>query len=130
MLQQDGSVFGDVEDDNAVDILDEEHKRMEVTGVDIERREVGHIEFVHHDGVDSVDFLAGLVLTVVALFHVIEDDGLDVSQDNNQVMSQELNRLHFPFPSFLEHDRRTKHIFFLYVIQDDFIGELFVNSGY
>ena len=130
MLQQDGPIFGDVKNDNTVDILDEEHKRVEVAGVDIERREVGHVEFVHHDGVDSVDFLAALVLTVVALFHVIEDDGLDVSQDNNQVMSQELNRLHFPFPSFLEHDRRGKHVFFLDVIQDYFVGELFVNSGY
>jgi hypothetical protein len=45
-------------------------------------------------------------------------------------MSQELNRLHFPFPSFLEHDRRGKHVFFLDVIQDYFVGELFVNSGY
>lgn len=129
VLKKDRSLTGNVQNDNAVDVLNKQHKRMEVTGVDLDRGEIIHSQLVHHNGVDLVNWLTDLLLVVIALFHVIEDDGFHMSQDNNQIMSQELNGLDLSFPILTQNDGLREHLPSVNVVNEDFIGELLVQNS-
>lgn len=130
MLQKDGAISGDVQNNDTIDVLNEQHKWMEVTGFHVQRWEIWYAELVHRDWIHSVNLFAWSTLLVMTLLHIIEDYSFDVSQNNNQVVSQELNGLDFTFPPTLEDNWRVECIHFvLYIVDENFIGELFINGG-
>jgi hypothetical protein len=102
---------------------------MEIRSIDLDWCKVFDTNLSHHCRIDTIYFCAFSLLMIPALNHIKEDDLLYISKNNNQIVSEEFNRLNFSLISIGEHYRSSSQFLISSkIINEHFVREFFIKN--